>query len=104
MKKDSPQQRVWDDTDTMRPEYDFRGAVRGVTAARYAQGTNVVAVDPDVRDVFPDSLKVNEALRALAPLLREQLAGKPSRTRRSTRPRPRGGSAKAGASASGRGG
>ena len=30
------------DADTMRPEYDFSNAVRGVTAARYAQGTNVV--------------------------------------------------------------
>lgn len=104
MRKGKISRRVWDDTDTMRPEYDFRGAVRGVTAARYAQGTNVVAVDPDVRDVFPDSVKVNEALRALAPLLREQLAGKPSRTGRSTRPRPRSGSARAGAPASGRGG
>ena len=104
MKKPRTSRRVWDDTDTMRPEYDFRGAVRGVTAARYAQGSNVVVVDPGLRDVFPDSLKVNEDLRALAPLLREQLAGKPRRTGRSTRPRPRSGSAKAGASASGCGG
>jgi hypothetical protein len=28
--------------DTMRPEYDFSKAVRGATAARYAEGTNVV--------------------------------------------------------------
>src|SRR5204863_6221748 len=28
------------DRDTMRPEYDFRGAIRGATAARYAEGTN----------------------------------------------------------------
>jgi hypothetical protein len=26
------------DQDTMRPEYDFSGAVRGITAARYAKG------------------------------------------------------------------
>ena len=31
-----------EDRDTMRPEYDFSGAVRGVTARRYAQGANVV--------------------------------------------------------------
>src|SRR5258708_29399666 len=51
------------DADTMRPEYDFSNAVRGVTAARYAQGTNVVLLDPDVAQLFPDSQAVNEALR-----------------------------------------
>jgi len=61
-----------EDRDTMRPEYDFSGAVRGVTAARYAQGTNIVVVDPEVLDVFPTSGAVNEALRALAPVLRRR--------------------------------
>jgi hypothetical protein len=56
----------------MREEYDFSSAVRGVTATRYAQGTNVVVIDPEVLDVFPDSSAVNEALRALAPVLRRQ--------------------------------
>ena len=55
----------------MRPEYEFSGAARGVTAARYAQGANIVVIDPDVLDVFPDSVSVNEALRALAPVLRQ---------------------------------
>jgi len=58
--------------DTMRPEYDFSKGVRGVTAARYGQGTNVVVLDPEVMDVFPDSASVNEALRALAPVLRRR--------------------------------
>ena len=57
------------DRDTMRPEYDFSGAIRGVTARRYAQGANVV-VAPDLLDVFPDAKSVNDALRALAPILR----------------------------------
>jgi hypothetical protein len=52
----------------MRPEYDFSHAVRGVTAARYAQGTNVVLLEPDVAELFPDSRAVNEALRTLARL------------------------------------
>jgi hypothetical protein len=39
--------------DTMRPQYDFSNAVRGVTAARYAEGTNVVLLDPDVAEIFP---------------------------------------------------
>jgi hypothetical protein len=61
-----------EDRDTMRPEYDFSDAVRGVTAARYAQGANVVVIDPDVLDVFPDGPAVNEALRALAPVIRHR--------------------------------
>jgi hypothetical protein len=58
------------DVDTMRPEYDFSKAVRGVTAARYAQGTNVVLLDPDVAEIFPDTQAVNEALRTFARLAR----------------------------------
>ena len=60
------------DRDTMRDEYDFSGAKRGVTAVRYAEGANVVVIDPQVLDVFPDGDAVNEALRALAPVIRKQ--------------------------------
>ncbi|MGC9969065.1 MAG: hypothetical protein ABSE56_00615 [Bryobacteraceae bacterium] len=60
------------DRDTMRPEYDFSSAIRGVTAARYAQGSNVAVIDPELLDVFPDGAAVNQALRALAPVLRQQ--------------------------------
>ena len=56
----------------MRPEYDFSDGVRGATAARYAAGANVVLVDPDVLDVFPDGVSVNDALRALAPVIRQR--------------------------------
>lgn len=56
--------------DTMRPEYDFSRGERGVTARRYAEGANLVAIPPDVLDVFPDGIAVNEALLALAPILR----------------------------------
>ncbi len=74
MKKVKPRQlsEAAEERDTMRPEYDFSGAVRGITAARYAKGTNVVVVDPEVLDVFPNSGAVNEALRALAPVLRRR--------------------------------
>ena len=58
------------DRDTMRPEYDFSHAVRGVTAARYAQGANVVVIDPAVLDVSLNSTSVSEALRALAQVIR----------------------------------
>jgi hypothetical protein len=70
MKKNGSRKRRTGDRDTMRPEYDFSRAVRGVTAARYAQGANVVVIDPDILDVFPTGESVNEALRALAPVLR----------------------------------
>ncbi|MBN2490669.1 MAG: hypothetical protein JXQ29_07460 [Planctomycetes bacterium] len=56
----------------MRRKYDFSGAKRGVTAARYAEGANVVVIDPEILDVFPDSRAVNEALRALASVIRKQ--------------------------------
>jgi len=84
MKKTSSPARVDPDRDTMRKEYDFSGAVRGVTAARYAEGTNIVVIDPEVLDVFPDSLAVNEALRALAPVLRRQRGSGAHRKTRTT--------------------
>lgn len=65
--------KVAAEVDTMRPEYDFSKGVRGVTAARYAQGTNVVLLDPDVAQVFQDSRAVNEALRTLASLAGTEL-------------------------------
>ena len=60
------------DDEEMRAEYDFSAGTRGVTASRYRDGSNIVLIDPTVQDVFPDSTSVNEALRALAPLLRER--------------------------------
>jgi len=72
MKKRASRRKKAVDRDTMRPEYDFSEGVRGITAPRYAQGTNVVVVDPDVLDVFPDGPSVNEALRALAPMIRHR--------------------------------
>lgn len=53
-------------------EYDFSKGVRGKYAERYRQGTNVVVLDPDVAEVFPDAASVNEALRALAVIIRRR--------------------------------
>ena len=72
MKKKASSRNRKNERDTMRPEYDFSAAVRGVTAARYAQGANIAVIDPEVLDVFPDATTVNQALRALAPVLRQQ--------------------------------
>jgi hypothetical protein len=51
-------------TDDVRDEYDFSGGVRGRYAARYAKGSNVVVLDPDVAAEFKTPQAVNDALRA----------------------------------------
>jgi hypothetical protein len=53
-------------------EYDFTGGVRGKYAKRYAEGTNVVVIDPDVAEYFPDHESVNEALRGLTEIIKRQ--------------------------------
>lgn len=74
MKKSKGKTRqLGSDPDTMRPEYDFSTAVRGVTSKRYAEGTNVVLLDPDVAEIFPNARAVNEALRTIARLTRTTL-------------------------------
>jgi hypothetical protein len=55
----------------LRPEYDFSG-VQGKYARRYAQGTNVVVLEPDVAKAFPSAAAVNNSLGALAALVRQQ--------------------------------
>jgi hypothetical protein len=62
----------------MREEYDFSGGVRGKYAVRFASGSNVVVLDPDVATAFPDSKAVNSALRALKEIADRQ-PSKPAR-------------------------
>lgn len=57
--------------DEILPEYSLEGGVRGKYAQRYAQGTNLVLLDPDVAEVFTDAASVNRALRALAGIVKE---------------------------------
>jgi hypothetical protein len=52
-------------TREMKAEYDFSGGVRGKYVDRYRRGTNVVLLDPELAEAFPDSKSVNSALRAL---------------------------------------
>ncbi len=61
MKKAASKKRV----PEMLKEYDFSKGVRGKYAKRYAEGTNVVVLSPDLAEFFPDSESVNSALRAL---------------------------------------
>ncbi len=63
-------------TDHLRPEYDFakmKGGVRGKHTERFHAGTNLVKIDPDVAEVFGDDTAVNEALRSLIKVARNQV-------------------------------
>jgi hypothetical protein len=62
-----------DDADDMRAEYDFSGGVRGKYYRQVSQGTNVVLLEDDVSQAFSDSASVNQALRLLLRLAREQV-------------------------------
>ena len=53
----------------MRAQYDFSGGLRGKYARRYAEGTNVVVLDPDVAREFPNHDVVNDTLRAVAEIV-----------------------------------
>jgi hypothetical protein len=64
--------------DDMLPEYDFSRGRRNKYAARYAEGSNVVVLDPDVAAVFRNAGEVNAALRALASVI---LSHRPARAR-----------------------
>lgn len=54
----------------MREEYDFSRGVRGKSAQRYAEGSNVVVLDPEVAEVFPNRQPVNRTLRAVAQIIK----------------------------------
>jgi hypothetical protein len=73
--------RTKNDPDILE-EYDFSGGVRGKYAKRYAEGTNVVVIDPDVAAYFPDHDAVNEALRGLAAIIKRQRKAEPAAARR----------------------
>lgn len=44
-------------------DYDFSKGERGKYAKRYAEGTNIVVLDPDVAAVFKTAESVNQVLR-----------------------------------------
>ena len=67
----------------MLEEYDFSGGIRGKYARRYAEGTNVVVIDPDIIKYFPDNESVNNALRSLAEIIKRRV--KPEQTATRTR-------------------
>ena len=56
----------------MLAEYDFSHGIRGNYVKRYAEGSNVVVLSPDVVKIFHTSESVNEALRTLVRVGRKQ--------------------------------
>jgi len=57
------------DKDTLRDEYPehlIKSGVRGRYAKGYREGTNIVLIDPDMHQLFPNSEAVNRALREYA--------------------------------------
>ncbi len=74
--------------DDLLPEYDFskmKLVGRGIYAKRFRSGTNVVLLDRDVREAFPDDESVNEALRVIAKAAKQQasrIRKAPPRSRR----------------------
>ena len=54
--------------DELRREYDLEAlgpGVKGKYYRRFAEGTNLVLLDPDIADAFPSAKEVNDALRVL---------------------------------------
>ncbi|HEV2689603.1 MAG TPA: hypothetical protein VGV35_13665 [Bryobacteraceae bacterium] len=64
--------------DEILPEYDFSFGIHNKYASRYAAGSTVVVLEPDVAATFPTSVEANEALRALAGIIQKH------RSRRTT--------------------
>ncbi|MCB0106643.1 MAG: hypothetical protein KDE53_12060 [Caldilineaceae bacterium] len=75
MKKDN------DQDDELRPEYqreDFGPMVRGKYAARMKNASNVIVLDPDVAEAFPNAEIVNQTLRKLLELAKTSVHSVPS--------------------------
>ena len=73
--------RMRNDPD-MLEEYDFSKGVRGKYAKRYAEGTNVVVIDPDIAEYFPDHDSVNESLRSLVSIIKRRKKARASAAHR----------------------
>ncbi len=61
--------------DELLSEYNFAqmsGGVRGKYVERYRAGTNLVLLDPDVAQAFPNETAVNDALRMLIQIAQRQ--------------------------------
>lgn len=63
----------------MRDEYDvsqLKLKGKGLYSQKYSDGTNIVHLEPDVASVFPNDKAVNDALRALIKVAKQQVYDK----------------------------
>jgi hypothetical protein len=70
--------------DELRAEYkrsDFGGLVRGKYVERLRTRSNVVVLDPEVAELFPNAAAVNAALRSLVEIARRASSGKGDQNR-----------------------
>ena len=65
------------DIDEILPEYDFSRASRNKYASQYAAGSTVVVLEQDLAAAFPSSSEANDALRALAGIIRKHRTRRP---------------------------
>ena len=59
--------------EEMLDEYDFSNGIRGKYVNRFKGGSNVIILDPDVAEIFNDSESVNNALRTIAHIIRNEV-------------------------------
>jgi len=64
--------KVMPNDKDMLKEYDFSNGIKGKYADSYAEGTNVVMIEPDIAAYFPDHKSVNESLRLLVSFIKSQ--------------------------------
>jgi hypothetical protein len=55
----------------MLKEYNFSKGLKGKYAKRYNEGTNLILIDPDVAEFFPDHDSINDALKSLVKISRK---------------------------------
>ena len=67
--------------DEILPEYDFSRGAPNKYASRYAEGSAVVVLEPDVAAAFPTPGEANDALRALAGIIQKHRARRPASRR-----------------------
>ena len=80
MKRPSTKRKATDHVgdDEILPEYDFSRAAPNKYASRYAAGSAVVVLEPDVASAFPSAREANEALRALAGIVQKHRSRRPA--------------------------
>ena len=69
------------DADEILSGYDFKQSSPNKFASRYAAGSAVIVLEPDVAAAFPSSSEANAALRALAGIIQKHGHRRPTSRR-----------------------